>query len=55
MTPGPLTIDVGKQVAPFISSRDLISNLKPTIEKAGEVVLDFRNVSFISPLQQPTN
>jgi len=46
--PTPRTIDVGSVVAPFISSRDIIDKLTREIDRYDEVVLDFKNVSFLS-------
>ncbi len=44
------TIKIAKQIAPIISSRDVISRLQDAIEKSNSslVSLDFQNIEFIS-------
>lgn len=41
-------IDLGREIAPFLSSRDMVNYLGQIISNSNKVILDFKNVEFIS-------
>ena len=41
-------VDLEKEIAPIIGSRDVLECLEERIKKAEYIILDFKNVKFIS-------
>ena len=41
-------IDVEKEIAPIVGSRDVVKTLERRMDTAKKIVLDFKNVEFVS-------